>query len=145
MEKIKELEGKEVLSSCVTEQLTVVQHSITLVVFADYQMTKPIPNWGNSPQPGSTYYFQKLSCNIFGVVDHREETSAIYLTPETYGPKNTDHTVSYLFHYFRTSGLVSEWIKCIHLYMHNAGSTNKNFYTMAWAQELVQQNSLQYI
>lgn len=82
---------------------------------------------------------------FFGVIDHQEDTSAVYVIPEIYGPKNTEHTVSYLLHYIKSSGNVPEWVMCIHLYMDNAGSTNKIFYTMAWTQELVQQNFLQYI
>ena len=54
------------------------KHSFTLVISADYQMSKLIPHWGYSPQPGSTYYLQKLSHDIFGIVDHHENKSVVY-------------------------------------------------------------------
>ena len=78
-----------------------LKHSFTLVISADYQMNKLLPHWGESPQPGSTYYLQKVSYNIFGVVDHRDAAGHCYLFSECIGPKNTDHTVSYIFHYLR--------------------------------------------
>ena len=49
--------------------------------------------------------------------------------------KNSDHTISYISHYLTTIPL---WIKRIHLFLDNAGSTNKNMYVMAWAMEMVQ-------
>ena len=52
----------------------------TLVISTDYQMSKLTPHWGYSPQPGSTYYLQKLSHNLLGIVNHSEEAStAVYL------------------------------------------------------------------
>lgn len=50
-----------------------------------------------------------------------------------YWPKNTDHTVSYLTDF---CSKLPPWITRIHLFLDNASSTNKNFYTMAWAYEL---------
>ena len=40
-------------------------------------MQKLVPYWGISPEPGSTYYLQKLSYDLFGIVDHRDESSAV--------------------------------------------------------------------
>ena len=47
---------------------------------------------GQDEQPGSTYYLQKVSHDIFGIVDHRDEKSVAYLFDERIGPKNTDHS-----------------------------------------------------
>ena len=95
-----------------------------------------------SDQPGSTYYLQKLNHNLFGIVNHANNTSAVYLFDETVGPKNTDHTLSFLLHYIH---LLPSWVKCVHLFLDNTSSTNKNFYTMAWAMELIQQDVLHFI
>ena len=108
-------------------------------------MLKLIPHWGYSPQPGSTYYLQKLSHDIFGIVDHSTGDTSIYICDERVGPKNTDHTLSYLTHYLFASGQVPSWVKRLHLFMDNACSTNKNCYAMAWAMEMVQQEKLDFI
>ena len=104
-------------------------------------MGKLLPSWCLSPQPSSTYYFQKLSCDILGIVDHRNGNAATYIFDERVGPKNTDHTVSYILHYIK-SGKVPSWIRRVQLFMDNAGSTNKNQYVMGAAMEIVQQNLL---
>ena len=128
-----------------SEELECKKHTFTAVLSADYQMSKLIPHWGYSPQPGSTYYLQKLSNDIFGIVDHRRQQSMIYVTPEMYGPKNTEHTVSYLLHYLKNSGLVPDWVQRIHIFLDNAASTNKNFYSIAWAQELVHHSMMEFV
>ena len=38
-------------------------------------MSKLVPYWGLSAQPGSTYYLQKLSHDIFRIVDHGQKAS----------------------------------------------------------------------
>lgn len=45
-------------------------------------MSKLVPHWGFSPQPGLTYYFQKLSHDILGIVNHSDKTSCIYIFDE---------------------------------------------------------------
>ena len=99
-EKISDLSGSVLEDS---EELTTLKRTFTLVISADYQMSKLIPNWGSSPQPGSTYYLQKLSHDILGIVQLHDQ-----------------------------------------LYTNCAG-TNKNWYTMAWAAEMVQQGKLDFI
>jgi len=42
------------------EKLVTMKHKFNLVLSADYQMGKLVPYWGQSPQPGSTYYLQKF-------------------------------------------------------------------------------------
>lgn len=50
----------------------------------------------------STYYLQKVSHDIFGIVDHRDEKGTLYLFDERIGPKNTDHTLSFLSTYWQS-------------------------------------------
>lgn len=38
---------------------------LRLVVSTDYRMRKLVPHWEYSPQPGSTYYLQKLSHDLW--------------------------------------------------------------------------------
>ena len=92
-------------------ELGTARHNFTLVLSADYQMQKLVPYWGYSPQPGSTYYLQKLSHDILGIVDHSNGQTHLYIFDETVGPKNTDHTVSYLHHYICHSGKIPSWVR----------------------------------
>lgn len=90
--EIIELEQKS-RSQDEDRKLEELKRTFTLILSADYQMSKLIPNWGLSPQPGSTYYLQKVSYDVFGIVDHREESNHVYLLSELIGPKNTDHNI----------------------------------------------------
>lgn len=94
--EITELEQKASLSQTDADKLNALKHQFTLVISADYQQAKLVPHWGRTAQPGQTYYFQKISHDIFGIVDHRTDQNSIYLFDETVGPKNTDHTISFL-------------------------------------------------
>ena len=102
---ITSLEEKETLTEDEKLKLDGLKCKFNLVISVDYQMFKLVPYWGYSAQPGSTYYLQKLSHDIFGIVNHaRKSSSTIYLFDERSGPKNTDHTIyilnflaSYLF------------------------------------------------
>lgn len=98
-------------------------------------MPKLIPSWGLSQQLGSMCYLQKLSNDIFGIMNHSNDKSAVYIFDERCGPKSTDHTVSYLTHYIKESG--SSWVRKVQIYLDNTCSTNKNYY-MWWANEMVQ-------
>lgn len=69
------------------ESLQVLQSTFTLLLSADYQMSKLLPFWGHSAQPSSTYYLQKVSYDIYGIVDHRDESGHLYILNETVGPK----------------------------------------------------------
>ena len=137
---LQKIEQCEADSTDSTEELVQLRERFTLTLSADYQMSKLIPHWGLLPQPGSTYYLQKLSHDILGIVNHSDEKkSAIYVFSECVGPKNTDHTVSYMTDYLCESGLVPPWVKRLHIFMDNACSTNKNSYMLGWANEMVQQ------
>ena len=143
--EICRLETKQNRSDDETQTLETLRHSFTAVLSCDFQMQKLIPYWGLSPQPGSTYYFQKLSHDILGIVDHRENQSMLYIFDETVGPKNTDHTISLLMDYVRNSTAFPSWIKRLHIFLDNTGSTNKNAYFMGWGMEIIQQKCVDYL
>ena len=140
--EIQELEQRATLNDDEKEKLAALKNKFNLVLCADYQMCKLVPYWGMTAQPGCTYYLQKLNHDLFGIVNHGSNSSAVYLFNETVGPKNTDHTVSYLGDYISK---LPPWIKRIHLFLDNASSTNKNFYAMAWAMEMVQQEKVSFL
>jgi len=126
--EITELTGKAARSTKEREDLAIRQHCFTLAISADYQQSKLIPSWGKTEQPGSTYYLRKVSHDIFGIVDHREEKSTVYLFDERIGPKNTDHTVSFLTQYWNAVSHQHPWIHRLAIFLDNATSTNKNNY-----------------
>ena len=70
------------------------RHRFTLVLSADYQQAKLTPYWGQSPQPGSTYYLMKHSTEIFGIVDHRDDSGHTFLFQRTIRAKeHRSHSV----------------------------------------------------
>ena len=87
---------------------------------------------------------QKVSYDLLGIVDHREEAGFVYLFSELIGPKNTDHTISHLLHYLKSTGKVPGWVRRVQVFMDNASSTNKNKYLMAATYEVVQQEILNF-
>lgn len=143
--EIVALISKRTPTSVEREKLQCLKHCFTLTISADYQQSKLIPYWGYTEQPGSTYYLQKVSHDIFGVVDHRVEEGSIYLFDERIGPKNTDHTVSLLTQYWESVSDKYPWIKRLAIFLNNATSTNKNKYLFAWAMELVSRGIIDYV
>ena len=87
------------------------QDSFELVLSADYQMTKLIPHWGYSDQPGISYYLRQVSHDLFGIVDHHHDSKYDAVFEEQIGPKNSDHTVSVLQHYIRHRGEIPTWVR----------------------------------
>ena len=87
-------------------------------------MCEVVHYWGYSAQPGISYYLQKLSRIIFGIINQGSGSSAICLFNECVGPKNTDHTISYLTNYINK---LPSWIWRVHLFLHNTSSTNNVF------------------
>lgn len=71
---IVDLASKNNLSAADQSHLECLQESFILVLSADYQMTKLIPFWGETAQPAISYYLRKVSHNLFGIVDHRNDT-----------------------------------------------------------------------
>ena len=143
--KIKQLTAIRIPSRSEKEQLQIAQHSFTLTISADYQQSKLIPSWGKSEQPGSTYYLQKVSHDILGIVDHSEDKSTVYIFDERIGPKNTDHTVSFLTQYWQSVSQQYPWIHRFAIFLDNATSTNKNKYLFSWAMEMVSTGKLDHI
>ena len=127
------------------EELQTARHCFTLAISADYQQSKLIPSWGRTEQPGSTYYLQKVSHDIFGIVDHREEKSVTYIFDERIGPKNTDHTVSLLTLFWQNISLEHPWINRLAIFLDNATSTNKNKYLFSWAMEMVSSGKVDHV
>ena len=138
---ILELISNDTLDVAEEKELEKRQASFMLVLSADYQMTKLIPHWGNTAQPGISYYLRKY---LFGIVDHRDGSKFVAVFDERVGPKNTDHTVSLLFDYLCHSGLVPSWVKRVCIFL-DATSTNKNRYLLGWSMELVQHSVLDLI
>ena len=105
-------------------------------------MCKLVPYWGLSAQPGSTYYLQKLNHDVFGVINHSNNSSKVYLFDERIGLKNTDHTISYLSDFIST---LPTWVRRVHLFLDNTASINKNYFLMGWAHEMVRQKRLDFL
>ena len=79
MIKIETLEQNTDPSEEEMEELARLRNKFTLTPSVDYQMLKLLPNWGYSPQPGSTYYLQKLSHDLLGIVNHCNDQAAMYI------------------------------------------------------------------
>lgn len=144
-EEITRLNNLRAQSATEKETLAALKHCFTLTLSADYQQSKLIPSWGRTEQPGSTYYFQKVSHDIFGIVDHSQNTSAIYLFDERIGPKNTDHTISFLTQYWQEFSLKHPWVNRLPIFLDNATSTNKNRFFFSWAMEMVNNRKADHI
>ena len=136
------MEDQVSLSGEENGRLDDMKRKFILVISADYQMCKLVPYWGLTAQPGCTYYLQKLNHDIFGIVNHANELSSVFLFDERVGPKNTDHTISYLCEYLSK---LPTWIHRVHLFLDNTSSTNKNCFLMAWAYEMIQQSKLSFL
>jgi hypothetical protein len=89
--EIRDLERSTSLTDEEEERLAVLKNKFTVTIAADYLMSKLVPYWGLNPQPGSTYYLQKLSHAVYGIVNNATSESTVYLLDETVGPK--DHTI----------------------------------------------------
>lgn len=137
--------AKTSLSTEEEEELASKKHVFTLVLSADYQQSKLIPYRGSSAQPGSTYYLQKVSHDVYGLVDHKDGQQHITLFNERIGPKNTDHTISITQSYIEEVVTLHPWIRRILLFLDNAASTNKNRYLFSWGMEIVEQRKLDYV
>jgi hypothetical protein len=117
-------------------QLQKLMDEITFTLSLDYQQSKLIPHWGNTSQPGETYYLRKLSHNIFGIIDHALAENTVYVLDErACGTKNADLTISLVDHYIHQK--IPPWVRHLCLYMDN-GPTNKNQYMVQYGMELVQ-------
>ena len=66
----------------------------------------------------------------------------MYLFDEHLGPKNTDHTLSLLTHYWNQ---LHPWIDRLAIFLDNATSTNKNKYLFSWAMEMVSSGDVDHV
>ena len=106
-------------------------------------MSKNLPYWGESPQPGKTYYLMKLVCDIFGIIDHSTSKSYTYTCDEVAaGAKSTDHTISFFDHFVNT--YVDSWVRKLTICLDNA-QICKNRYLLAWASEVVKRGQFDSI
>ena len=137
---ITELHGRSSRTTEGEERSTVMK-KFNLVLAVGYQMSKLVPYWGLSPQPGSTY-LQKLTHDIYGIVNHATNISAVYVFDERVGPKKTDHTISCTSHCLSS---LPDWVRRVHLLLDNTCSTNKNHYQMGWAWEMVAQGRFDFL
>ena len=84
--KIVQLTDQRLLSRSEEEELVSIRHCSTATISADFQQSKLILSWGNTEQAGSTYYLQKVSHDLFGIiVDHSTDDSAMYIFDEHIG------------------------------------------------------------
>ena len=133
-EEISKLSRELNPSQDTVTKLTVAKQTLMLVLSADFQQSKLIPHWDKTEQPGTTYYLQKVSHEIFGLLDHRsEESNFIWVFNETVGPKNTDHTKTFLSQYLEKVTTDFPLIRCACIFLDNAVNTNKNRYLFSWA------------
>ena len=119
------------------EQLQTLQENYSAFASADYMMSKNLPFWGESPQPAKTYYQMKLVCDVLGIVEHsKKPNNYTYFCDElAAGPKNTDHTISFLQHFIDSH--IDSWVQNITFCLDNARIC-KCKYLLAWADQLVE-------
>ena len=127
------------------QQLEEATNTFCLVLSADYQQSKLVPHWDATAQPGLSYYLQKVSHDILGIVDHRNEKATIYIFDERFGPKSTDHTISFLDSYITQIQIAHPWMKRFCIFLDNAASTNKNKFMLSWCYEMVSQRKADFI
>ena len=124
--EITSLEHKEALTEEEKLKLEELKTRFNLLI------TKCVPYWGCSAQPGSMYYLQKLNHDLFGIVNHGSGASTVFLF---------NHTIFYLTEYISR---LSSWVKRVHLFLDNTASTNNNYFLMGWAYEMVQQQRVHF-
>ena len=109
---IMRLTSRPPMTPAERDELERLQHCFTLTISADYQQSKLILSWGKTEQPRSTYYFQKVSHDIFGIgIVDRDDEGIIYVFDERIGPKNTEHTLSFLSTYWQQVSQQHPWIQ----------------------------------
>ena len=132
-QRIAELQKNGCANEEEEEELMQKKANLNVCVDADYQQAKLIPHWGYTPQPGTTYYKQKLSNDIFGVVVHTEPVRRLYTWHEgAAGAKTSDHTITCLEDCI---GKLEAWVQHVTIVLDNA-QINKNQYVVNWMQEV---------
>ena len=77
-----------------------------------------------------------------GVVNHATNKVTVYLFHEKVGPKNMDRNVSHITYFISQ---LPQWLCRIHLLLDNTCASNKNWYLMAWALEMLQHGKLDFL
>lgn len=109
--------------------------SAEVVLACDFQMGKLVPHWGQTAQPGKTYYYQKIMHHVFGIVDSSNSRKYVYVVDETVGgDKDSDHVCSFLFDYIER--MVQQQARFLRLYM-DAAPYFKTKFIVWWAAEMV--------
>ena len=71
-----------------------MQKNFSTFLSADYMMSKNLPYWGESAQPGKTHYLMKLVCDVFSIINYCDQEGYTYMCDEVAaGCKSTDHTL----------------------------------------------------
>ena len=89
-----ELEEQCCITPEMAEQLQERKNQFTALVDADYQLSKLLPQWGYSTQPGSSYYRMKLAHDIMGVVFHSGSQNFRYVFHEGIGCPKTSNLIT---------------------------------------------------
>lgn len=112
-------------------------HVPELVLICDFQMGKLIPHWGQSAQPGKTYYYQKVMHHLFGIVDATNKQNYIYVMDDIVaGDTDADHVCSFLWNYVQQ--LPTPRPPILHVYLDSAPCFKSRF-VILWGAELVAQ------
>ena len=109
------------------------------VICVDYMQERTLPYFGSSAQPSETYYKQKLTVHLCGLVQHHGGRSVVYLSDErASGAKVADHLCSYLRDYVRS---LPPNVTTLTIWGDNAG-TIKSQYLVGWAADCVEEGVL---
>ena len=114
-----------------TPELQHLNETFILVVCADYQQSKLIPYWGDLHSQAWCIICRKF-LRYFWHYWLQKWPRVCVLSTRNNWSKNTDNTLSYLYHFLCESGQVPSWISPIHLFLDNACSMNKHYYMTAF-------------
>ena len=102
-------------------------------------MSKWVPYWGYSARLGVHIISRNLVMTFLELlILQKNVLQFIWWTQWT---KNTDYTFSFLTDFL---GMLPTCICCVHIFMDNTSSTNKNCLMMSWACEMVQQRKIEF-
>ena len=89
--------------------------------------------------------FRKSPMTSLESLTTQNDKSVVYLFDERIGPKNTDHTLSFLTHFWNQLHHQHPWIHRLAIFLDNAISTNKNKYLFSWAMEMVSSGEIDHV
>ena len=112
------------------------------VICVDYMQERTLPYFGKSAQPGETYYKQKLTVHLCGLVQHHDGRPHVFLSDErASGAKVADHLCSYLTQYVAS---LPTYVSKLTIWGDNAG-TIKSQYLVGWAADCVEEGRLKEV